>query len=629
MNRLLLTALLVCSAAAVTSGARNENSDFTRLQRNGIQIRKSSNTLPGQRLLPKTMESLNRVASKTQFTFPLESEIHSKEASAKQQMDSVVRKSTIGNNISKQIFTYNNQGEPLRADNFIADGNGGWILYNFYNYEYDNLNRIIMREMISSDNPYENVRYEYFYDNSTPYYTSQIIYCYDWESEEMIPFQKGEYVYDNEGRALEQSFFNWNNEEGIWNITGRETVSFDNLGRQTSYFQYSLEYTTGELVGENGETYIYVGDTETDAEVDGYLWENGDWLKYLRHIYTYEDGLLMKNEFLYWNRSNQDWSGNDTFGPFEILQNNVCNLYTYDEERRLIRTVGAQLNEEGEYVDTYEDNYTYTALENGRTEIELLQSFMWQGPYISPFKREIRHINSFGAECYYKNFSYMYGEEPRATSEEIRDIDDNNIYHGGVFYGFTNDEANTRYGQSKEEFLYAADWNGLTYTPCTGKHWTGTGYESDDTWQETTMDEFVWHDDIMIGQSHSQWMDGTPFKESQWETSFNYDRSAEDIIAWASSLDVYGADEYQLISFEQYYDFDYDGSWDTEGYAASYRDEYYYSAFDTSSVAAVPNPEAVEIARFDLMGHRIAEPTKGINIVRYSDGTSRKVFVAE
>ena len=37
--------------------------------------------------------------------------------------------------------------------------------------------------------------------------------------------------------------------------------------------------------------------------------------------------------------------------------------------------------------------------------------------------------------------------------------------------------------------------------------------------------------------------------------------------------------------------------------------------------------ESVEIARYDLQGHRISKPQKGINIIRYSDGTSRKVLI--
>ena len=37
--------------------------------------------------------------------------------------------------------------------------------------------------------------------------------------------------------------------------------------------------------------------------------------------------------------------------------------------------------------------------------------------------------------------------------------------------------------------------------------------------------------------------------------------------------------------------------------------------------------EAMEIARYDINGRKLAVPQKGINIIRYSDGTSRKVLV--
>ena len=34
-----------------------------------------------------------------------------------------------------------------------------------------------------------------------------------------------------------------------------------------------------------------------------------------------------------------------------------------------------------------------------------------------------------------------------------------------------------------------------------------------------------------------------------------------------------------------------------------------------------------EIARYDLNGRKIANPQKGINIIRYSDGTSKKLLI--
>ena len=36
---------------------------------------------------------------------------------------------------------------------------------------------------------------------------------------------------------------------------------------------------------------------------------------------------------------------------------------------------------------------------------------------------------------------------------------------------------------------------------------------------------------------------------------------------------------------------------------------------------------AVEVARYDIHGRLLSEPTLGINIVKYSDGTTRKEIV--
>ena len=37
--------------------------------------------------------------------------------------------------------------------------------------------------------------------------------------------------------------------------------------------------------------------------------------------------------------------------------------------------------------------------------------------------------------------------------------------------------------------------------------------------------------------------------------------------------------------------------------------------------------EVIEVARYDIQGRKIAGPQKGINVIRYSDGSTRKVLV--
>ena len=46
-----------------------------------------------------------------------------------------------------------------------------------------------------------------------------------------------------------------------------------------------------------------------------------------------------------------------------------------------------------------------------------------------------------------------------------------------------------------------------------------------------------------------------------------------------------------------------------------------------TAVRSVASAAPVEVARFDLQGRRLAQPQKGVNIVRYSNGTTAKVVV--
>ena len=47
----------------------------------------------------------------------------------------------------------------------------------------------------------------------------------------------------------------------------------------------------------------------------------------------------------------------------------------------------------------------------------------------------------------------------------------------------------------------------------------------------------------------------------------------------------------------------------------------------TSVKTVTLSNDVKEVARFDLQGRRLSAPTKGVNVVRYSNGTTVKVLV--
>ena len=54
---------------------------------------------------------------------------------------------------------------------------------------------------------------------------------------------------------------------------------------------------------------------------------------------------------------------------------------------------------------------------------------------------------------------------------------------------------------------------------------------------------------------------------------------------------------------------------------------YEFDGYKGVGVESVVMGDAVEVARYDIYGRKLTEPTKGINIVKYSNGMVKKVIV--
>ena len=69
----------------------------------------------------------------------------------------------------------------------------------------------------------------------------------------------------------------------------------------------------------------------------------------------------------------------------------------------------------------------------------------------------------------------------------------------------------------------------------------------------------------------------------------------------------------------------------TQGCAQAYRDDERWSAFseirefDVTAVEPVATQAVVPVEYYNLSGNKLPAPQQGINIIRYSDGTVRKV----
>lgn len=106
---------------------------------------------------------------------------------------------------------------------------------------------------------------------------------------------------------------------------------------------------------------------------------------------------------------------------------------------------------------------------------------------------------------------------------------------------------------------------------------------------------------------------------TQLVATTNYDATGK-IIPMATSLEL------SIDGFEDgtYY-YDVVAKSETGETLSNYTGTFEIDAAGISQVEADNNN--IEIARYDIHGRKLAEPTKGINIIKMSDGSTRKEFV--
>ena len=117
-----------------------------------------------------------------------------------------------------------------------------------------------------------------------------------------------------------------------------------------------------------------------------------------------------------------------------------------------------------------------------------------------------------------------------------------------------------------------------------------------------------------------------------WKNTSSYSlrKKAAHVPAGATTVEATG--NVMNAVFE---DLDYETEYCYVAFVKTEENEMFYGEVQTFSTNVDPDgiddvkaaEEAIEVARYDLNGRKLAAPLKGINIIRYSDGTSRKVLV--
>ncbi len=626
---------------AVSVLATNEQDAFeNRLSVLSIPHRETKGTIVNME--PRTVETrivpTYEVSTKAiDYSDPIASMAKIRTNGGEECLDSIVRVSLAGTPLSKQTFQYNKSGLPTICNSYLP-GNlqGEWVLFSTHEYAYDDMDRIILKASTNYEYHGEDFKYEYSYSDDTSNYTSETFYFYDDGG--FVPVQKGEYAFDENGNPTLQIFLFFDPSVQDWVNVSKTTATWDESNRQTSYFYYVWDEMAnsweGSIMSGNCEEYFYTP-TGKDSLIKGYVWENGEWFNFQQTTYEYnEQDLCVKDEAKYWNREKQDWSGNDAWGPFGQVYVNQFAENSYDTSGHLIHQDVYNVDSEGNQnlIIVFTDDYT--DLGDGNIEShKILNLLMVADQPPMPWNESIERFNKWGSGYYYIGYGYSNGERV-PMSEDVRHMDDYNNYLGGEFYGFNPD--GSRYGQVKEQFNFPDDFDPSLQldTPSEGIHWIGGGFDTDDTWLLNCRDTFTWTDGypVMSGSVNSIFTeDGNEYQTNFY--SIDYDTSvlmAGNILFWQDYNKRENFYYYKINTATDGVNSEW-ASGETEwNKNRSYTDTYYYGLLDKSKVDDMTiNPNTVEVMRYDAAGIKLNAPTKGLNIVIYSDGSVKKEFVTK
>ena len=547
-----------------------------------------------------------------------------------QQLDSLVRISLGGEKYIKQSFAYTEDGKPSKAVNFLMnDVTGDWEEKGYSLIEYDGLGRITVKEQYDETYQMETFRYEYVYSGDSDLYSIETYF--EFNGNEWVPVQRGEYAYDTAGNCTLQMLYGMDRETGAWTEGMKITVEYDAWNHVTGYYEYTYDEDTKSWVGyDEGKTYNYQPDGRL-LDMYSYIWENNEWFKFEHRVLTYDEaGRNTVDEYLYWNRQKQDWTGGDEYGEYGYVENNRKIVNVYDEDGRLTEQLAYRMPEE-EYVLISKERRTYDIAENGDEIVVVCLDTAWETLEPSPYTEITYHYNNLGIETYYKKGNYYqfpgkitYVEEHIYPTDEFGNI----LYT--YWYGFNMNEENTRYGEAHEVYEYAPGNNPETgYLNKIGNNiYVGTGRNSDDSWQLSQYYGWTYADnDVNTGQMLYAIVNDERVPSAGFELVYDFDVPFESLVFWPIGNKRDSFYQYQTLRETTLVNYDYYLGVVNFDQEESFNDNFYYSDIKTVGVADVADGDRIEVERYNISGHVISKETKGLNIIKYSDGSVEKVMV--
>ena len=136
---------------------------------------------------------------------------------------------------------------------------------------------------------------------------------------------------------------------------------------------------------------------------------------------------------------------------------------------------------------------------------------------------------------------------------------------------------------------------------------------------------YEWENGVLVSRIAKTPTDKGEIRSDGYDIVYDFNMPMENVVWWNTGGKNEDFTNNKTISSTQYYNFTAQDAWES---SRSYTDTYSYSEFDAAYIEAITeNLDVFEIERYSLEGIRLNQPTKGINVVKYSDGSVRKVMV--
>lgn len=510
----------------------------------------------------------------------------------KQRLDSIFTTlGSTGGKYSKQVFTFDSEGLPVRRVNSMYDeASKTFVPVEEYGFEWD-ADGYCLSQWMSSDIYMSGERHDYTYNDRKLGITQTIYVKAADGSGAWEPVCTSAYKYDDSGNIIEEQVSNWNPGTGKYEPVQLNRATWNEAGLQTLFEPYVWNGTGWQGVDERQE-YSWI-DRNHMTQCKSSIWnsEKGEWIYYCNLEQDFNENKdLLRREKRFYNAERADWSGccvwNGTY------YENEKTVMSYDAKGRYLQALSYKGSSPDGYTLGAKADVEWTDNADGTSRsVEYSELYVGEGDK-RPGYRTTTELDADGRVTRVLDEMYSYATNTLLKDSEREcayDKDGNLLFERN--YVFDDDEANARKPELSVEFTYDSFGNVVDQVNRTGGGgWIPMGAPAKDgeAWTNSTRFTYAYvNDTVRVGKTMYLW------KADEWQLNtddlveYDFETPMSEILAWPG-LDTY----HTILSTSSYLTINgvYDG----------YINKYCYSMLNPTAIGGV-NAEKAAVRVYPVM----------------------------